>query len=144
MMNSDYGYFLQDHRKHFNVKLCTEEKTLHNYLGSPLYKRHSIIDENIVAVNLNKSTVFLDQLYATGFSVLDLSKHHMLRAWYDFIQPTLGHGNSLLLSDTDSFILKVFNLSRHNILDKLTPFMDFSNCPPDHPQYNTDHKAVQG
>ena len=145
MMNSVYGKFLQDNRKHFNVKLCTEEKSLRNYLGSPLYKGHRIIDENIVAVYLNKSSVFLDCLYATGFSILDLSKDHMFRAWYDFIQPTLGHDNvSLLLTDTDSFILKVSNLSRHAILDKLTPLMDFSNYPPNHPRYSTNHKAVPG
>ena len=145
MMNSVYGKFLQDNRKHFDVKICTDAKMLTKHLGSPLYKGHRIIDEKITAVYLNKSSIFMDRLYATGFSILDLSKDHMNRAWYDFIQPVLGSENvSLLLTDTDSFIIKVRNLSRKVVMDKLTPFMDFSNYPTNHPRYNTNHKAIPG
>ena len=58
--------------------------------NSLTYKEHRILSENVVAVYTNKAKVKLDKLYATGFSILELSKNCMYNSWYNFIQPTLG------------------------------------------------------
>ena len=144
-MNSVYGKFIQDNRKHFEVKICHSYKTARKYMSSPLYKGHRILSEDVTAVYLNYASVKLDKLYATGFSILELSKDHMNKSWYDFIQPVLGADNvSIMLTDTDSFVLKVKNLSRKTILDRLTPIMDFSNYPKSHPRFSERNKAIPG
>ena len=145
MMNSVYGKFLQDNRKHFDVKISTTQKSYEKLMASPFYKGHRIISENIVAFYLKRKKVILDRLYATGFSILELSKNHMNRAWYEFIQPILGATNvSIVLTDTDSFVIKVQNMSRKEVLDKLSPLMDFSNYPETHERYSENVRARPG
>ena len=79
------------------------ERGFDKYFSSPNYKAHNILSESVVAVYQHKRTIKLDSLYATGFSILEISKLHMYRSWYDFIQPTLGKENvSIVLTDTDS------------------------------------------
>ena len=145
MMNSVYGKFLQDNRKHFEVKICRSQKMFDKFNASPLYKGHRILSEGVVAMYLSKKIVQLDRLYATGFTILELSKNHMNRSWYEFIQPTLGADNvSIVLTDTDSLLLHVKNMSRRQMMDKLTPIMDFSNYPKNHIRYSEKVKAVPG
>ena len=144
-MNAVYGKFIQNNRKHFEVKICTKAHFLQKYYNSIAYKGHRILDENVVCVYLSKMTIKLDRLYATGFSILELSKEHMYRSWYQFIQPALGKENvSIVLTDTDSFILHIRNMSRSEAMDRLADCMDFSNYPKDHPRFSEQHKAVPG
>ena len=144
-MNAVYGKFLQNARKHLTVKICTMERGFDKYFSSPAYKAHNILSESVVAVYQHKKTIKLDRLYATGFSILEISKLHMYRSWYDFIQPTLGKENvSIVLTDTDSFILHVQQMTRNQVLDMLSPCMDFSNYPENHPRYSIVNKAKPG
>ncbi len=144
-MNAVYGKFLQNARKHFEVNICTFQRGFDKYFSSPFYKAHNILSENVVAVFQNKKKVKLDRLYATGFSILEISKLHMFRSWYEFIQPQLGKENvNIVLTDTDSFVLHIKKMSRNEILDALTPCMDFSNYPENHPRYNEENKAKPG
>ena len=144
-MNSVYGKFLQNQRKHFDVKICTKKSQLTKYFSLPNYKGHRILSETVVAVYLAKTKVKLDRLYATGFSILEISKNHMYNSWYNFIQPNLGWENvSVVLTDTDSLLLKVQNMSRNEMFEALKDCMDFSNYPKSHIRYNTDHQAIPG
>ena len=145
MMNSVYGKFLQDNRKHFEVTISTTRKSYEKLIASPYYKGHRIISENIVAFYMKRKKIILDRLYATGFSILELSKNHMNRSWYEFIQPILGAQNvSIVLTDTDSFVIKVKNMSRKAVLDKLSPLMDFSNYPHEHSRFSEHVRARPG
>ncbi len=144
-MNAVYGKFLQNARKHFEVRICTMQRGFDKYFSSPTYRSHNILSDNVVAVFENKKKIKLDRLYATGFSILEISKLHMFRSWYEFIQPTLGKENvSIVLTDTDSFVLHVRQMTRNQILDALSPCMDFSNYPQDHKRYNELNKAKPG
>ena len=100
------------------------------------------MSEHVVVVYLSKEIVKLDRLYATGFSILELSKNHM---WYDFIQPRLGADNvSLVLTDTDSLLLHVQNYSKKNLMNTLHPIMDYSNYPTNHHLFSDVKKAKPG
>ena len=143
--NSVYGKFIQNNRTHFEVKICTKYSNFHKHYNSLTYKGHRILSENVVAVYKNKAKVKLDKLYATGFSILELSKNHMYNSWYNFIQPALGENNvSIVLSDTDSFIIHVQNMTRNDVLDQLSECMDFSNYPKSHPRFSLKHKSIPG
>ena len=145
LMNSVYGKFLQDNRKHFNAKICTKARQFDKYYSSPFYKGHKILSEHVVVVYLSKEIVKLDRLYATGFSILELSKNHMYQLWYDFIQPRLGADNvSLVLTDTDSLLLHVQNYTKKNLMNTLHPIMDYSNYPINHHLFSDVKKAKPG
>ena len=85
-MNAVYGKFLQNAQKHLLVKICTTERGFDKYFSLPNFKAHNILSESVVAGNQHQGTITLDSLYA---SILEISKLHTYRSWYDFIQPTL-------------------------------------------------------
>ena len=144
-MNSVYGKFLQNNRSHMDVKICNKEGLFQKYFNSPVYKGHKILSANVVAVYSHKSLIKLDRLYATGFSILEISKNHMYESWYHFIQPTLGIENvSVVLTDTDSLLLHIRNMSRKEVFDRLSPCLDFSNYPKTHFRFNEKNKGIPG
>jgi hypothetical protein len=145
-MNSTYGKFIQDNRKHFKVKFARNISSFNKSFSGNFYKGHRILNENTVAVFSNPRYVKMCRLYAVGFTILELSKEHMFSSYYDYIQPALGGEKNvqIVLTDTDSFILRVQGMGRETMLDKLTPFMDYSNYPTDHPRFDEKFKAVPG
>lgn len=144
-MNSSFGKHLQDNRKHMISKIVQKYPKFAKHYNSPLYKGHRILSENVIAVYLRPGKVALNRLYAVGFTILELSKNHMYTSYYDFIQPVLGKQNvSVVLTDTDSLVLHTKNFSRNQVLDRLTPCLDFSNYPKDHPRFSTQNKAKPG
>lgn len=80
-----------------------------------------------------------------GFTILEFSKAHMFRSYYQSIKPMFGEDNvSLLLTDTDSIIMNVRNFTRREIFERLSPIMDYSNLPIDHEFYDDSRKQVPG
>jgi hypothetical protein len=144
-MNAVYGKFLEQVRKHLNVRIVRGDANVERLMASPLYAGHRILDEDLVAVFLSKKVVKLDKLFAVGFSILELSKDHMFQLYYDTIVPACGVGNvEIVLSDTDSFLLHVKNRTRRQIFDDMNCVLDFSNYPSDHARYNTIRKSRPG
>jgi hypothetical protein len=144
--NSVYGKFIQDNRKHFNVKFTTTAKSFQKNFSMPWFKGHRIINENFVTVFMDKEKIVLDRLYAIGFTILELSKLHMYASYYDFFLPALGGPGQveLVLTDTDSLVLQVSDMSRDEMFERITPIMDFSNYPRDHPLFSDERKAIPG
>ena len=143
--NSLFGKWLQNVRKYHEVKILKKKSTVAKYLASPRFKSFRILNDNLIAVFLEKKHVMLDRIYSVGFTVLELSKLAMFQCYYDVIQPRFGFENvDVLLSDTDSFILHLKNCTREEAREKLADVMDFSNLPTDSKFYNADRKNVPG
>lgn len=145
--NSIYGKFIQDNRRFMKVKFAQSGKSfLKSMISDVFYKGHRILNENTVAVFLNPITIKLNRLYAIGFTILELSKEHMYSSFYKFMRPALGgiENVGLVLTDTDSLLLHVKKMSRKEMLDRLSPIMDFSNYPSTHSRFDTEVKAVPG
>jgi hypothetical protein len=134
-----------DNRKHINIKFVDSVKLVERYLSHPCYKSHRILSPNLVAVYLHKPVIKMDNLYAVGFSILELSKYHMYNVYYDFLEDAIGTDNlNVLLTDTDSLLLEIINYTREEIWELISPIMDFSNYPPEHPLYDVSKKAIPG
>ena len=144
-MNSVYGKFLQNNRKHSEVCICRKYSHFAKQCHSPLYTGHRILDENVTAVFRKKEKVLLDRLYPVGFSILELSKNHMYETWYEFMLPNLGEENvNIVLTDTDSLLIHAKGMSRNQFFDCIDECMDYSNYPPDHPRFSNANKARPG
>ena len=137
--NATYGKFIEDVRKYVDVFMCQTATNFMKHNSSPFYQSHKIIGKKLVAVFCKKAEVLLDKLPLVGFTILEESKLWMFRLFYENIQPAYGEKNvSVILSDTDSFVLRIANQGNINeALKKIEHIMDFSNYPPDHPLYST-------
>ena len=144
LANSLYGKFIQDVRKYCSVKFIDDEETLGKMLNNVYFKEVSKINEDYCLVLMQNSSITLDRLYGIGFTILELSKLLMYETWYNFIKPKFGDTATLILTDTDSFVIKFDRHSKKEALKLLAPIMDFSNFPPDSEFYNDSRKKVPG
>ena len=142
--NALYGKFIQDKRKYTKVRFCVNDSHLGRLLRSPYFIDVSKLNDNLCIVWMRQDKITLDRLYSVGFSILELSKFHMYQTWYDFIKPKFGSDAQLLLTDTDSFVIKFKNHTKHQALTKLKPIMDFSNFPPGTHFHDTKVKKIPG
>ena len=129
LANSLYGKFIQDVRKYSKIIFCNDEHHLNRLLRSPYFIDCHTLSEKICLVHMRNETILLDRLYSVGFSILELSKFYMYSVWYQFIKPVFKEDAQLVLTDTDSFVIKFKNHTKHDALTKLAPIMDFSNFP---------------
>ena len=140
--NSCYGKTIENVRDYTTLKVHYNQKSFQRACSHFTFKNFSIIDENIVTTSHFSKEIVLNKPYAVGFTILELSKHFMYDFYYLKLMPVCGRDNvSLLMTDTDSFILHVKN---KECLSKLKPYMDFSNYPSDHPLYDDSRKSKLG
>jgi len=146
MANIIYGRFIMNARKFLEVKICTTMKRAVKWINDPRYTSHKIVTEDLIVVFLKKRYMKITKSHAIGFAILELSKFHMYESYYGFIQPRLGGYNrvSIVLTDTDSFLLHIKGLSREQIWLILAPMMDFSNYDKDDRLYSEARKAIPG
>ena len=100
----------------------------------------------MIGVEKTKPIVNLDKPIYCGFSILDLSKQHMQRFFYDTLKPFYGDRVKLCYTDTDSFILEIRteDVYKDFLNPELNKHMDFSDYSEDHICYNTSNKKVLG
>lgn len=110
MVNSIYGKTMENLRRRVDIKL--KKKWNGRYgarklIAQPNFKKFSIFDENLVAIELNTTNIFMNKCITVGFSVLDLSKIVMADFFYNYMQKKYGDNVSIAYTDTDSFILEI-------------------------------------
>lgn len=145
LSNANFGKWLQNVRKYIDVKLVTRESTATKYINSPRYISSRQLSDDITAIFLKKEKVVLDRKYSIGFTILELSKLLMYEYYYDVIVPRFGEDNvSIILSDTDSFVLHIKNHTRTEAREKMRDVMDFSNLAPTDEHFDSSRAKVPG
>ncbi|WAQ96446.1 hypothetical protein MAR_029136, partial [Mya arenaria] len=94
---------MENVRRYKTIEIIHNKKRLDKVTAKPTYKDTTILNEDLVAVELYKSKVNLVKPIFCGMSILDLSKCLMYDFWYNHIKrkyPT----STLLMSDTDSIL----------------------------------------
>ena len=87
----------------------------------------------------------MDKPIYLGFAVLELSKSHMYKTYYDTLQPYFGQENlKLFFVDTDAFVLSVNTKEVIKDLKKLEDLFDFSNLDEVHEFFSNKNKKVIG
>lgn len=66
---------------------------------------HTVFNEDMVAVHMNKVTVKYDKPLYLGMCILDIRKTFMYRFHYDNNKPNYGDKAKLLFTDIDSVII---------------------------------------
>lgn len=71
------------------------------------FKRFTVFDENLVAIELQRTHILMNKPIAFGMGVLDLSKLLMHNFFYNDVKVRYGEEARMLYTDTDSFILEI-------------------------------------
>lgn len=144
LANSLYGKLIESGANRMDVRFVTGKKSAILRNTDPRTQSHLIFHENLSVALMKKRTVRLNQSWAVGFTVLELSKYHMQQLFYDVVKPAFGGRVSVLLSDTDSWVMKLPEPSTDLALSKLSSYMDFSNYPDAHKLKNDSVKNQTG
>lgn len=142
--NAVFGKMIENANNRMDTMFVEDRKTALRKNTDPRLKGQMVLEENLTIAFLSKKEVKLNQLWPVGFSILELSKAHMLRMYYKKIRPTFHGKSSILLSDTDSYVLALGCPSVDSAITMLKDVMDTSNYPKTHSLYDESRKNVPG
>ena len=140
--NSVYGKTMENVRKHVDYELVNTPERFQKLVNKPLFKHRHIRNEDLVIVEKDKHTVELNKPIYMGMSILDYSKTHMYSFYYDVLKPKYQENIKLVYTDTDSYVIKVETDDLYEDFKEINDYMDFSDYPPEHPNYDKTNKKV--
>ena len=100
--------------------------------AKPNYDRYTIVDENFIAIHMNKTTVYFSKPVYLGMSILDLRKS--LNFHYNYIKIKYGNKAALCFTNTDSLAYEIkTNHFYKDINPDIEKRWDTSDYPTNHP-----------
>ena len=117
VMNINYGKSVQDVRKYSNVRLISDLKKFCKVCAKPQFKRGVIINEDLVATSLHKTSIIKRKYPACS---------------------------SLLFTDTDSLTYIIETEDIYKDMNEHENLFDFSSYPQGHLCYDISNKKVLG
>ena len=132
-------------RKRVNIEIVNSEKRLKKVLAKPTLKNFTIINEDLVMVQLARKKILQNKPLYTGFVVLELSKVLMYDFHYNHIQDQYGADRArLLFTDTDSLCYQIQTDDLYEDMAKNLHHYDTSAYPKTHPLYSPINAKVIG
>ncbi|XP_037906157.1 uncharacterized protein LOC119648468 [Hermetia illucens] len=110
MNNAVFGKTMENVRKHSIVKLVTQWSGRYgaeSLIAKPEFKASTVFNENLVAIELNKSEIYVNKPIYVGMCILDLAKITIYDFHYNYMIPEFGFNCSLCYTDTDSLIYEI-------------------------------------
>ena len=144
MNNSVFGRSCMNIRNHKDVKIVTNEKQVNRCISKPNYGHFEIINEDLVAILMNKTHIYWDKPTYLGFTILELSKTLMYEFHYDKIVPKYGKKAKLLMTDTDSLVYHIETDDIYKDMKNNIDAYDTSDYSPDHMCYSKENCKVLG
>lgn len=121
----------------------TDERAVQRF-SDPTYKGVVICAENLSVTFHKKKELRMNQSWAIGLAVLELSKLVMQKLFYEKVKPALDNRCSVLMTDTDSWILSTPFKSSDDVVKRLKKHMDCSNYEMTHPLFDPSRKNQVG
>lgn len=144
LVNSIYGKCLENKRKRRDIRLVTDPLKFMKLLQHPRYKNSIEFNDHLVGMEFAKKEVMLDKPIAVGFTVLELSKLHMQKFWYEKLKSKYGEDITLMYTDTDSFVFELKCEDYEKEILSLKDDFDLSNFPENHKLYDKENKMKLG
>ena len=136
MNNAVFGKTMENLRKRVNVKLINDKTKLTKLTARPSFDSFRIFSEDLAAVNLKKTKLYLNRPIYVGFTILDLSKVLMYQFHYEYMKQKYGDNAKLLFTNTDSLCYEVKTRDIYQDMFEDTELFDTSEYIQDHPLYS--------
>ncbi|XP_028415651.1 uncharacterized protein LOC114544475 [Dendronephthya gigantea] len=144
MNNSVFGKTMENLRKRVNVKLVNDKTKLSKLIASPSFDYFRIFSEELAAVNMKKTKLYLNRPIYVGFTILDLSKVLMYQFHYEYMKPKYEYNAKLLFTDTDSLCYEIKTDDVYQDMLQDIDLFDTSEYARDHPLHSLTNKKVLG
>ena len=107
MNNSVFGKTMENVRNYRDIKLVTTDESRRKYVSEPNYYTSKCFSESLMAIEMEKTSVFMNKPIYLGQAILSISKTLMYEFYYDYLTPKYGDKVKLCYMDTDSFIMHI-------------------------------------
>jgi hypothetical protein len=144
MNNSVFGKTMENLGKRVNVKLINDKAKLSKLIASPSFDSFRIFSEDLAAVNMKKTKLYLNRPIYVGFAIPDLSKVLMYQFHYEYMKPMYGCDAKLLFTDTDILYYEIKTNDNDQDMLQDTDLFDTSEYAQDHPLYSITNNKVLG
>ena len=130
MNNSVFGKTMEDIRKRTDIKLVNTPEQAIKLINKPNYTHRTTFSDNLVAIHMGKTEIYMNKPVQIGMSILDISKTLMYDFHYGYIKPKYGEKAKLLFTDTDSlkYLIKTEDFYK-DISQDVHEWFDTSNYP---------------
>ena len=145
MNNAVYGKTMENVRKYRIIKLVNNDKKRNKLVSEPNYHTTKWFSENLLAIEMKKTSVKTNKLIYLGLAILSLSKMLMYDSWYNEMKPKYEDRIRLCYMDTDSFIMHIKTEDFYkDIADDIEKKYDTSNYTVERPLPMGKNKKVIG
>ena len=134
MNNAIFKKTVENVIKQRDIKFVIKERKRNYLVSEPNYHTTKLFTENLLAVEMTKTQIYMSEPVYLGLSILELSKTLMHEFWYVYVKPKYSEKAKVCYMDIDSFIvyIKPDNIYKDIAEDVETRF-DTSNYEVDRP-----------
>ena len=90
MNNAVFRKTMENVRKHRNIKLIATKRKRNYLVSQPNYHTTKFFTKILLATEMRKTQILMNNPVYLGLSILDLSKTVMHEFWYDYVNPKYG------------------------------------------------------
>lgn len=134
MSNAIYGKSMENVRERVDIKLKNKwdgKDGVKVLIARPNFKKRTIFNENLVAIEMEKTEIFMNKPIIIGASILEISKLKMYSFHYDYMKKDFKDNCKILYTDTDSFIYNIETNNFYDYMKKNIELFDTSDYPSD-------------
>ena len=143
--NAVFGKTMKNVTNHRDIKLVTTNKIKNQLVSEPNYPATNLFSEILLAIEMKKTKVKINNPVYLSMSLLDISKTLMYEFWYDYIKPKYQNNAKLRYMDTDSFIIQIKTEDFYkDIANDIEKRFDTSNYEVDRPLSKGMNKKMIG
>lgn len=146
--NAIFGKSMENVRDRADIKLKNKwdgKDGVRVLIARPNFKSRTIFNENLVAIEMKKSEVFLNKPIIIGATVLEISKLKMYSFHYDYIKKEFKNNCRILYTDTDSFVYDIKTENFYDFMKRRSELFDTSDYASDNcHKIELKHKKVPG
>ena len=144
MNNAVFRKTMENIRNRVDIQLISDEKKALRLIRQSHFKHRTIINDNLLSIEMEKRKLEFNKPIYVGFSILDLSKYLMYEFHYDVMKKRYDDKIRLRYQDTDILIYEVETVDVYEDMDDMKDNYDFSDYPNDHLLYDDSNRKVIG
>ena len=105
--NAVFGKTCENLLKRTDYRLISSRGEATKLIAKPTFKDYTVYNEKLAGIHLDPATITLNKPSYVGVAILDLSKVLMYNFFYNYLKPKYDDRVKLLMTDTDSFFLRI-------------------------------------